>query len=252
MPIDQGMEQTIDENVSTRAALTPTQTPESGTQIQTAESASLSWSIGDKCTWPDCTSAAEFKTVSSFNMHVNNMHTDPLLCSAPNCQHRTPFGRKSDLRRHEQSAHSAERNFVCTVPSCDARVKEFARKDHLWNHMRDLHDYYFCPLNHCRRSTKCYFDKPEDVQEHITVEHGPYECALNACARAPPSEFSETSLLRHLKNHHGVHSSFSLIGSELNGRNEFKNVFVEADLGRITYCECKICKEQPCVNEVLA
>lgn len=161
------------------------------------------WSAGHKCTWPECASKAVFKTRGAFNRHITNLHEKPLLCLVANCSHKTPFGRISDLRRHVQSTHSIERQFICSITSCDARIKEFARKDHLTKHMRERHDSYFCPMNHCFHSSKSSFAKPEDLAEHIKTAHGPYECAVKACARASSSKFRPDTLFKHLLKHHG-------------------------------------------------
>jgi hypothetical protein len=234
-------------NINTRIALSPVQTQESVVQPHNFEQILESWSIGSKCTWLNCTSRAEFKTNASFRMHVINIHTNPLLCSAAGCPHEKPFGRLTDLKRHEQSAHSSERKFVCTSPSCDALVKEFARKDHLSKHMRERHDHYFCPKIHCPRSTKSSFAKPEDVEEHIKVEHGPYECALLACAQAPSSGFSRNSLGFHLRNHHGVRgwATYSVANQNKGGISE---AVTEAHFPRAHFGECKICKKRHSVN----
>jgi hypothetical protein len=238
--INQSIKQAANnKNISDRVAFSPIQTEESIRQPEHLESALQVWSTGGKCLWPECTSRAVFKTRASLNMHVTNVHTIPLLCSTANCPHKTPFGRLSDLRRHKQSAHSAKRSFVCTVSSCDARIKEFARKDHLAKHMRERHDNYFCPLNHCPRSTKSSFAEPEDVVEHIKTEHGLYECALKACAQAPSSKFSWKSLQNHLRNHHGMSDFVVSPSTPAN----------EADLGR-AYCgECKICMKRDSVTK---
>jgi hypothetical protein len=206
------------------------------------------WSIGDKCTWPRCASSAVFKTKSSFNRHVTNVHTNPLLCLVANCSHKTPFGRLSDLRRHQRSSHSAERAFVCRVASCDARIKDFTRKDHLTKHMRERHDNYFCPKNHCFHSTKSSFAEPEDLAGHINNDHGLYECAVKACAQMPASEFSDLSLLYHLRNHHGMQDITAiLISRRMDNRRS--NTVTEADLGR-GYCgECKTCEKRPNVTK---
>lgn len=242
------MKQTLDNNVNSSLAFSPIQTEESVWQPESLESVLQSWSVGGKCTWPKCTSQAEFKTKASFKVHVRNIHTDPLLCLVANCPHKTPFGRPSDLRRHEQSAHSAERKFVCTVPSCDAHIKEFARKDHLTKHMRERHDHYFCPNNHCPRSTKRSFTKPEDVVEHREAEHELYECALKACAQAPSSKFSRLSLFNHLRNHHGM---YDYAGVVIENRTDglLSKTVTEADVGRGCCGECKICEKQHYVNK---
>ena len=240
------MKQAADNNVSKRVAFSPIQTGESIRQPGHLESVLQVWSVGGKCTWPECTSRAVFKTKASFNMHVTNVHTNPLLCLVANCPHKTPFGRLSDLRRHEQSAHSSERRFVCTVSSCDAGIKEFARKDHLAKHMRERHDNYFCPINHCPRSTKSSFTKPEEVVEHIKVKHGLYECALKACAQAPSSKFSHASLESHLRNHHGM-SIDAAFFTRSQTDNRLSKTVIEADLGW-RYCgECKTCEKRHCV-----
>jgi hypothetical protein len=243
-PINQSMQQAVDnKNIS---AFSPIQTEESIRQPEHLGSVVQVLSVGGKCSWPECTSRAVFKTWASFNMHVTNVHTTPLLCSTANCSHKTPFGRLSDLRRHQQSAHSANRSFVCTVSSCDARIKEFARKDHLAKHMRERHDNYFCPLNHCPRSTKSSFAEPEDVVEHIKTEHWLYECALKACAQAPSSKFSWGSLRNHLRNQHGI-SNLRALYRRINER--LSKTVIEADL-YWAYCgECKICMKRDSVTK---
>lgn len=250
-PINQPMKQVVDNKVGSRVTCSPIQTGEYIQQPELLESAlpaEQAWSIGSKCTWPGCTSRAVFKTWSSFNMHVTNLHTNPLLCLVVNCPQKTPFGRLSDLRRHQQSAHSADRKFVCSVSSCDARIKEFARKDHLTKHMRERHDNYFCPINHCPRGTKSSFDKPESVAEHIEAEHGPYECALKACAQAPLSKFSIQSLRSHLRNHHsmsGIISYFVTVRME----TRLSLTVIDTDLVRPSCGECKTCEKRHYVTK---
>lgn len=241
------MKQAVDnKNISNRVAFSPIQTEESIRQPEHLGSVVQGWC--GKCLWPECTSRAVFKTRASFNMHFTNVHTTPLLCSTANCPHKTPFGRLSDLRRHKQSVHSTKRSFVCTVSSCDARIKEFARKDHLAKHTRERHDNYFCPLNHCPRSTKSSFAKPEEVVEHIKTEHGLYECAIKACAHAPSSKFSWKSLHNHLRNHHGTPNFIKI---ETNERTDERllNTVIEADLYWAPCSECKICMKRDSVTK---
>lgn len=199
------------------------------------------WSPGNKCSWPQCASRAVFMTKGSFNRHVTNVHEKPLLCSIPNCSQKTPFGRTSDLRRHLQSAHSTERLFICPITSCDARIKEFARKDHLTKHMRERHDSYFCPMNHCFHSTKCSFAKPENLAEHIENAHGPYECVIKACARAPSSKFHLDSLFKHLVNHHGESEWYARL--VLEGLCKFQEQII-TDAQRPYLGECRVCERR--------
>lgn len=242
------MMQAVHNNVSNSVALSPIQPGEPLLQSKHLDSVVQAWSAGDKCTWPGCTSRAVFKTKALLNMHVTNIHTKPLLCSVTDCLYKMPFGRLSDLGRHIQSAHSADRRFVCTVSSCDARIKEFARKDHLAKHMRERHDNYFCPNNHCPRSTKSSFAKPEDVVKHINIAHGPYECALKACIQAPSSKFSESSLQNHLRNHHSM-TIDAVLATGKRMRKSQSTTVSETDLGRANWGECKICEKRHFVTK---
>lgn len=94
---------------------------------------------------------------------------------------------------------------MCNVTSCNAPIKEFARKDHLVLHMRDRHDNYYCPMNHCPRGKGASFATPDEVAVHILVSRNEYsyECALGACAEGSLSMFSSGSLYGHLRSHHG-------------------------------------------------
>ena len=205
------------------------------------------WSAGDKCTWPECASKAVFKTKGSFNRHITNLHDKPLLCLVPNCSQKTPFGRISDLRRHEQSIHSIKRQFICPIASCDARIKEFARKDHLTKHLRERHDSYFCPINHCFHSTKSSFAKPENLAEHIKTAHGPYECAVKACARSSSSKFSRNSLEKHLINHHSRSGDSAIYATNRMIDLRHSEEITAVDMGHASYNECKICEKGACV-----
>ena len=145
-----------------------------------------------------------------------------------------------------QSAHSVERNFVCSVVSCDARIKEFARKDHLTKHMRERHDRYFCPMNHCPHSTQNSFARPEELANHIDDAHELYECNLRGCGLMPLSKFNYCSLMGHLRRHHRVSDAWSTC---FNMRERSATTVIEADLCRLTSIECKICKKAPNVTE---
>lgn len=164
------------------------------------------WSPGCKCPWPNCTSKCNFIKEVAFKEHVTNKHINPLLCKVPGCTHQDSFGRTSDLRRHEISVHSSPGKyaFKCEVPSCDSKIKEFARKDHLEKHIRERHDRYFCPWNHCPRGVKDYYLEPAQLADHIESEHGQYECAIKACDGAAISKFTKHGLDLHLKSHHDV------------------------------------------------
>ena len=162
--------------------------------------------IGSLCSWPGYTSKIKFKTLPLFRQHLTNIHINPRLCTEPGCEWKTPFGRTSDLARQKMTVHSKERAYFCAITSCDAQIKEFACKDHLIKHMRDLHANYYCPLNHCRRGRGAAFTTPEEEAAHIEGFHDGdiFECAVKACAQAPSSRFSYGFLKTYLRIDHGL------------------------------------------------
>lgn len=192
---------------------------------------------------------------ASFTRHVRNVHTDPLRCDFPDCSYKKPFGRRTDRERHMQSVHSGERGFICSVASCDAQIKEFARKDHLVNHMREKHGSFFCPMTHCHRNTQNSFVMPGDLAKHMDETHGLHECALRTCAKMPESRFSRDSLgSQMLRNHHSMlkYRSQRLIERIVLLR---RYTCTDADLEyfghskRIEAHECKICEKRPSVTQ---
>ena len=67
--------------------------------------------------------------------HIDK-HNRPFHCSK--CEQR--FGRKYDLERHERSKHEQNAGgFFCTEPGCERMHVGFKRKDHLGQHLREVH-----------------------------------------------------------------------------------------------------------------
>ena len=209
------------------------------------------WSGRSKCTWPGCTSRATFKTKPSLTVHLYNVHVYPLVCMEPHCKWKKPFGKRCDLTRHRSTAHAKERAYVCKAASRDAPIKEFARKDHLIIHMRERHDNYYCPMNHCSRRKGASFATQEELAEHIQDSHGEptYECAIGACAQGSLSKFplwssASKSLVGHLRNHHGFsHGASNWIYWKSDRRND--RTLRHCDLPpRVPLRDCKICGTQ--------
>ena len=141
---------------------------------------------------------------------------------------------------------------MCKVTSCDAPIKEFARKDHWTIHMRERHDNYYCPMNHCPRGKGASFVTPEQVAEHIQNLHSgdTYECAIGACAQGPPSKFNWGSAEGHLMKSHGfVHFRSFLILDCMIWRGGRTLSQVDLPLS-IEARDCKICGAQDGVAEV--
>jgi hypothetical protein len=66
-----------------------------------------------------------------------NKHTKPFRCSVLPCGR--SFARNCDRQRHEDSVHKRQGRFFCSVPECDRSTVGFPRKDHLEQHMRNIH-----------------------------------------------------------------------------------------------------------------
>lgn len=124
---------------------------------------------------------------------------NPLVCTYPQCTRTDPFGKQCDLRRHIETVHETSSNHICPVESCEANIKGFARKDKLLNHIREVHDNFRCPYNHC------YATVLEMEQEaHLLQSHGLYECALGACENGVASRFAKNGLQRHVRRQHNM------------------------------------------------
>ena len=209
------------------------------------------WSVGSKCTWSGCTSRARFKTKPSLKVHLDNIHVNPLLCKEPHCEWKKPFGKSCDLTRHHSTVHSKERAYVCKVTSCDAPIKEFARKDHLMIHMRERHDNYYCPMNHCSRGKGASFATPEEVAVHVQDSHDGdvYECAIGACAQGSVSKFPWGSAESHLRNHHRFSNGMS-VDIVFNTWRRSSQTLRQCDLRpSVLLRDCKICGTQDGVAE---
>lgn len=197
----------------------------------------LSWRASERCPRIGCNSKAKFKSLGALQRHIKNVHDEPLICDIPNCSHKKPFARPTDLRRHVNSAHPNSDNptYACEIDSCRA---QYTRKDHLVKHLREKHGTYRCLLQHCPHATKNRFATEEEAKVHADTAHGDFECAVKACAMAPLSRFTKSSLALHVKNHHRSH--FFLEDLFL---MEQTNVYTLSPehLWRSKPKECKIC-----------
>jgi hypothetical protein len=163
------------------------------------------WKEGQPCPWPRCTSKATFKTRAVFQTHLDNIHVNPLLCSAKGCTHKKPFRSNSELQRHMQTAHpKGELPYKCPYSECKCSPRQFARRDKWLQHIRKGHDEPMCPLNHCEAGMRYAFATRAELIEHIKKYHGNYECGIGSCSQKSQSRFSEFELFKHLEFHHDI------------------------------------------------
>lgn len=157
------------------------------------------WSPGTKCSWPSCASKAVFKSFSSLKTHTLNIHVRPLVCTAPQCSYKKPFGKMYELQRHIATAHGDGCNCKCPVEGCEASLTGFSRKDKMLKHLREQHDVLKCPYNHCSATVL-----KTETESHLQQFHGSFECALGSCETGLKSCFRKIGLQRHLRTHHSI------------------------------------------------
>lgn len=74
---------------------------------------------------------------SSDSIPPGRQPTKRLLCGHPGCESLKLFDRKYELERH--MATHLEGDFKCPIEGCPRKDKAFKRKEHLRNHLRNLH-----------------------------------------------------------------------------------------------------------------
>lgn len=207
-----------------------------------AQEMSNSWEKGQRCPWPKCSSNATHKSRNLFEVHLNNIHVNPLVCTVEHCKHRKPFRANHDLQRHIATAHNPYAKYVCPYESCADRCRGFSRKDKWLSHLREHHNTEWCPFAHCPLRQEHPLPHSQSTSKHIGKAHSNLECALKSC-EGKISRFSETQLLEHLELHHAMEWALGL-----KARNTMKafgdhTLRSEHLLHEVPVCDCKICGE---------
>jgi hypothetical protein len=195
------------------------------------------WAPPSSCAWQGCKSKATFRRISSYESHLGNIHTRPLLCTAPKCKHKTPFRNEGDLNRHRSTARSSQRPYSCPFENCQEQIKTFARKDKWLKHIRETpHDGdQFCPYPHCviqKRDDSTAFQTREGISWHLGRYHSSYEsetilCALGTCALKTQSEhWTVDGIAKHLEKHHGITANATRISSMQQALHHWRTLFV--------------------------
>lgn len=183
-----------------------------------ATNALKDWVAPAGCVWQGCKSKATFKYARSYEDHLKNIHTSPLVCTAPKCTHKRPFRNKADLSRHRSTAHSGLRPYICPYDNCPEEVNTFARRDKWLKHIRETpHEGdQFCPYLHCQfrnRADPAGFQTREGIAKHFKLAHSvyesdPYICALGSCVfNAQAEHWTASEFSSHLTGFHGPLSS---------------------------------------------
>jgi len=231
--------------------------------LRHAEDAKKGWNRFAVCQWRGCKSKAKFRTQALYNMHLTNIHTNPLLCNASGCTHKKPFRNADDLRRHMRTAHTDERQYGCPYEFCEATTKVFARKDKWLQHIRETEhqDDAHCPYFHCSIKQSLgaglVFAKRDEIVDHFKGTHSrnyseSYECGLGSCGLSSHLDYwSRDEIMRHLERHHGLYYVWRTIEAALRGSHSFRAEHVASD---DSWTDCDLCgpEAQPEQNESLA
>lgn len=159
------------------------------------------WPGLTKCRWSNCKSKAVFHSIKPLEYHVRDAHLVPLVCTVPGCSHPGPFGRKADLKRHEESKHGSKPEYRCNVKDCGA---EFHRRDKLILHSKSMHEDLQCIYPHCGAVVS-----GREAVQHERYAHPAdgFKCALGSCATGNKPCFTWTKLKRHLEDDHSMSRS---------------------------------------------
>ena len=210
------------------------------------------WACGSTCTWQGCKSKAKFKTTHQFNIHLENIHTKPLLCTRIGCTYKRPFRNKHELERHDSSKHSAERPWKCPYDYCPSEIRAFARKDKWLKHIREVQheNDAFCPYLHCLSTTirtEKGFEDRKEIAKHFNIWHfdgavDGYGCALGSCGNTGKCDrWNVLSLNIHLGLQHKMDLDRGYLETKLKGTDRiFRSQQVPFDFYN-KWIDCEIC-----------
>lgn len=217
------------------------------------------------CPWKGCTSRAKFANRKFLNVHLDNIHVEPLVCEVTGCGYQKPFRNKHDLERHRRTAHESVKEWACPYERCRGEGLGFARKDKLLVHFRDMHgseggnkagEGKRCPISHCREVLGEVMDGlgeengegngRERMVEHVKRDHGNFECALGRCAgdfkqMRIKSLFSDQGLEKHLQRDHGINGSEAVRFVSSVRKTRDKTLNRTAVGGGCKWIDCKRC-----------
>ncbi|OCT48887.1 hypothetical protein CLCR_04957 [Cladophialophora carrionii] len=135
-----------------------------------AKEVNSKWSGPQRCHWRGCDSKTTFRSRSSLDAHVRNIHLTPLVCTYPGCPYKKPIGKEYDLKRHLASIHNKVPGYPCLEPGCH---EVFFRKDKMMQHAKDKHELFECAYNHCSATVFAH-----QRELHLRESHGQSECVI--------------------------------------------------------------------------
>jgi hypothetical protein len=167
-----------------------------------------------------------FSVTEHLNQHARQAKHQAFRCSASGCI--TRFTRLDDLHRHMRRHRPDAPQFACTL----CPQKNFGRKDHLTQHMRNWHrvdqlpgtstSSRSCPHPWCPRFREpdgtslapLPFNQSKDYIHHMRHEHNesPFPCLESGCDKIEGNGyFREMDLVKHRRK---THAHTEVMGGE--------------------------------------
>ncbi|KAF7912020.1 uncharacterized protein EAE98_011777 [Botrytis deweyae] len=150
-------------------------THQTNTQINASYDAEVSsnvWSPGfcqhASCLAKPSDKQKNYREYSDWRRHWFRVHEKQHKCLIDGAI----FGTAKDLERHIEAKHQtgAKRHY-CHIAGCQARAREFNRKDKFQEHNDKWHGAYCCPVPYCDRGHSNGFKERELLRDHMRTRH---------------------------------------------------------------------------------
>ncbi|KAF7886556.1 uncharacterized protein EAF01_011234 [Botrytis porri] len=149
--------------------------PQTTMQINTSYDTNASsdiWSPG-VCPHASCLSKPSdkqknYREHSDWRRHWYRVHEKQHQCPIDGAM----FGTANELKRHDEAIHQtgAKRHY-CHVAGCQARAREFNRKDKFQEHNDRWHGPYYCSVSYCDRGYGNGYKEEGLLMDHMRIRH---------------------------------------------------------------------------------
>ncbi|KAK6594168.1 hypothetical protein H4I96_11081 [Botrytis cinerea] len=110
----------------------------------------------------------EYQEHSDWRRHWFRVHVKQYQCQIEG----DVFGTANELKRHSEAKHQtgAKRHY-CHIAGCQARAREFNRKDKFQEHKEKWHGPNYCSVPYCDRGPDNGFKNERMLMDHIRSRH---------------------------------------------------------------------------------
>ncbi|TGO60813.1 hypothetical protein BCON_0032g00080 [Botryotinia convoluta] len=109
-----------------------------------------------------------YREHSDWRRHWFRVHEKQYQCPIDGVM----FGTANELKRHDEAIHQtgAKRHY-CHIAGCQARAREFNRKDKFQEHKDRWHGPYYCSVPYCDRGYGNGFKEEGLLMDHMRSRH---------------------------------------------------------------------------------